>query len=43
MSAEEKIQADKSLESHKENIRNKALDILKSQDETIVESKYVNI
>lgn len=43
MSAEEKIQADKSLESHKENIRNKALDILQSQDETIVESKYVNI
>lgn len=43
MSAEEKIQADKILESHKENIRNKALDILKAQDETISESKYINI
>ena len=43
MSAEEKIQADKILESHKENIRNKALDILQTQDQTISESKYINI
>lgn len=43
MSAEEKIQADKSLESHKENIREKALNILKAQDVTLTESKYINI
>ena len=43
MSDEEKIQADKILESHKENIRIKTLDILKNQDETISESKYINI
>jgi hypothetical protein len=43
MSAEEKIQADKSLESHKDNIRNKTLEILKNQDESITESKYINI
>jgi hypothetical protein len=35
MSAEEKIQADKSLESHKENIRAQSLSILINQDETI--------
>lgn len=43
MSAEEKIQADKSLESHKESIRAKTLEILKNQDESITESKYINI
>jgi hypothetical protein len=43
MSAEEKIQADKSLESHKENIRAKSLAILTNQDNTISESKYINI
>ena len=43
MTSEEKIQADKSLESHKENIRIKTLEILKSHDETISETKYINI
>lgn len=41
--ASEQIAADKQLEIYKENIRNKTLAILTSQDESIIESKYINI
>lgn len=34
---------DKILENQKENIRSQTLTILKNQDETVIESKYINI
>jgi preprotein translocase subunit SecF len=43
MSEVEKREANVVLESHKENIRAKTLEILEKQDSSIIESKYINI